>query len=77
MAGITRASDLALLVADHEEFRFLHPKELGKLMRRRLLFDTRNFLDHDLWRASGFEVDVLGAGIDKTSEVKLVTLGAQ
>ena len=57
-----RDSDLALIIAGHEEFKFLHPQELGKLMRRRVVVDTRNCLDHGLWRAGGFAVYVLGAG---------------
>lgn len=57
-----RDSDCALIVADHEEFKYLHPKELGKLMRRRTVFDTRHCLDHSLWKTHGFTVHILGVG---------------
>jgi UDP-N-acetyl-D-mannosaminuronic acid dehydrogenase len=63
-------ADCALVVADHAEFRYLHPGELGRLMGRRLLFDTRNCLDHALWRAAGFEAHVLGAGREKSDEAQ-------
>lgn len=57
-----RDSDCALIVSDHEEFKYLHPQELGKLMRRRTVFDTRHCLDYNLWTAHGFTVHVLGTG---------------
>lgn len=55
-------SDCILLLADHDEFKFLYPEELGKLMRTRIVFDTRNALDHDLWGSCGFAVHRLGVG---------------
>lgn len=57
-----RDSDLVLIVTDHEEFKYLHPLELGKIMRNRILVDTRNCLNHQLWIDSGFNVYVLGVG---------------
>lgn len=55
-------SDLVLVVTDHKEFKYLYPLELGKIMRHRILFDTRNCLNHNLWRESEFDVYVLGRG---------------
>lgn len=55
-------SDCVLLLADHDEFRFLYPQELGKLMRNHILYDTRNALDHELWKKCGFKVYRLGVG---------------
>lgn len=55
-------SNLVLVVTDHEEFKYLYPLELGKIMRHRILFDTRNCLNHNLWKESGFDVYVLGTG---------------
>lgn len=55
-------ADCVVLLADHDEFKFLHPMELGKLMRRRVMLDTRNVLNEDLWRQGGFEVHRLGCG---------------
>jgi UDP-N-acetyl-D-mannosaminuronic acid dehydrogenase len=56
-------ADLILIVADHADFRFLAPEELGKRMRNKSLLDTRNYLDLDRYRAAGFAVHVLGSGI--------------
>jgi len=55
-------SDCALLLADHDEFRFLYPKELAGLMRTRQVYDTRNCLDKNLWESSGFKYYLLGQG---------------
>ncbi len=56
-------ADLALLLADHDEFKFLYPRELGKLMRTRQVLDTRHCLDARLWSEHGFKYCLLGAGM--------------
>jgi UDP-N-acetyl-D-mannosaminuronic acid dehydrogenase len=56
------SADLLLLVTDHNDFRFLAAKEIGKRMRNRILFDTRNFLDTESYRKAGFQVHILGSG---------------
>jgi len=55
-------SDCAVVLADHDEFRFLYPKELAGLMRTRIVYDTRNCLDRKLWELNGFQYYLLGAG---------------
>lgn len=57
-----QGADCLVLLADHDEFKFLHPQEVGKLMRRRIVLDTRNVLSADLWRQGGFTVHRLGVG---------------
>ena len=32
-------------MADHDEFKYLDPDKLGKLMRTKQVLDTRNILD--------------------------------
>ncbi len=53
-------SDCALLLADHDEFRYLYPKELGKIMRRHVIVDTRACLERALWEEHGFSYHLLG-----------------
>lgn len=53
-------SDCAVVLADHDEFRFLYPKELAALMRTRQIFDTRNCLDRGLWETNSFKTYLLG-----------------
>ncbi len=58
-------SDCALLLADHDEFRYLYPRELGKIMRTRLVVDTRGCLEPSLWEENGFAFHLLGSGIGR------------
>lgn len=55
-------ADAAVLLTDHDEFKYINPRQVAKLMRKRILFDTRNFLDHDDWASAGFHIAVLGRG---------------
>jgi UDP-N-acetyl-D-mannosaminuronic acid dehydrogenase len=55
-------ADMILVVADHADFKFLAPEELGRRMRTRILFDTRNFLDAKRFGDAGFAVHTLGSG---------------
>lgn len=59
-------ADCLLLLADHDEFKFLHPLEIGKLMRRPVVFDTRNMINAQLWRENGFEVYCLGRAVESS-----------
>jgi len=61
-------ADLLLIVTDHADFRFLATVELGKRMRNKILFDTRNFLDTKHYLDAGFEVHTLGSGL---AEIKI------
>ena len=63
-----RGADMALILADHEEFRYLAPEELGLLMRTRNVLDTKNCLKQCKWAAAGFEVELLGAAGDAKRE---------
>ena len=60
-------ADCILFLADHDEFKFLYPHELGKLMRRKIVFDTRNILNDELWKKCGFNVYNLGVGKKETT----------
>ena len=55
-------SDCIVVITDHDIFKFLDPKEIGRLMRNRCVFDARNILDHEKWGEAGFKVKVLGNG---------------
>lgn len=55
-----RDSDVLVLVTDHRVFRQIDPSALTPLIRRRVLIDTRHFLDHEQWMAAGFAVRTLG-----------------
>jgi len=57
-----RGSDCLVLITDHSSFKEIDPEVLSPLMRNRNLVDTRNILEHDRWRQTGFRVRVLGDG---------------
>lgn len=58
-----QGADCAVIMADHEEFMYLDPVELGKLMRTKQIIDTRNILNLEKWRGMGFRVRILGRGV--------------
>lgn len=51
-------SDCLVLITDHAQFKEINPAELK--MRTKNLFDSRNFLDAEMWKKTGFNVNVLG-----------------
>jgi UDP-N-acetyl-D-mannosaminuronic acid dehydrogenase len=55
-------ADCLLIATDHNDYKYLNPKQVARLVRKPLLFDTRNCLEHADWRESGFQVKVLGSG---------------
>lgn len=57
-----RGADCAVAMADHDQYRYLDPNTLGKLMRNRQVLDTRRVLNAAVWRSAGFRVKVLGSG---------------
>jgi len=57
-----QGADCLLVLTDHDEYRHLNPAQAIRLMRGRIVYDTRNVLDHGQWRAAGFSVRVLGGG---------------
>lgn len=57
-----RGADCAVVMADHDQYRYLDPNSLGRLMRNRQVLDTRRVLNATAWRNAGFRVKVLGSG---------------
>ena len=58
-------SDCLIFLTDHDEFRNFGKsdiEEISKLMRNKIVIDTRNILKHELWKEFGFDVKLLGDG---------------
>ncbi|HOV61312.1 MAG TPA: nucleotide sugar dehydrogenase [Candidatus Hydrogenedentes bacterium] len=55
-----RDSDLIILTTPHDVFHDIDPARVAPLTRRRALIDTHDFLDHERWRAAGFDVMLRG-----------------
>ncbi|WFN35018.1 nucleotide sugar dehydrogenase [Methanogenium sp. S4BF] len=62
----TKDSDCIVLVTDHDLFRDIDPSSLQ--MRNKNLYDTRNILDTDTWKAAGFTCKILGDGSENVSD---------
>jgi UDP-N-acetyl-D-mannosaminuronic acid dehydrogenase len=59
---VLQNASLIVLLTDHQEYRSLVPREVAGRMRNKLVYDTRNALDHKEWKAAGFVVHLLGKG---------------
>ncbi len=57
-----RGADLVLVLTEWPEFAALDPAVLGGVVARRRVLDGRNVLDHERWRAAGWQVRGVGRG---------------
>jgi UDP-N-acetyl-D-mannosaminuronic acid dehydrogenase len=55
-------SDCIVLTTDHPEFKEISPAKIFELMRSKNVVDTRNILDAERWKGTGFKVKVMGDG---------------
>lgn len=53
-------SDCLILVTDHLVFKAIDPLKIT--MKTKIIYDSRNLLDHKKWRDAGYFVKVLGNG---------------
>lgn len=59
----TQGSDLIIIETDHTYYRSLDAEHLAKLMRNKIVIDTKNILNISEFRANGFEIHTLGGNI--------------
>jgi len=55
-------SDCVVLAVNHSEFNSIDPSEIAKLVKTKIIIDTRNALDCKSWEDSGFKYVLLGQG---------------
>ena len=60
LAAAAEDASALVLLTDHDAFRSIVPDEIGRRMRSRIIFDCRNFIDPETWRAAAFQVHALG-----------------
>ncbi|MBY0063678.1 MULTISPECIES: nucleotide sugar dehydrogenase [Priestia] len=53
-------ADVLLILTDHNEFKELLPSAVENHMRTKVIFDTKNCIQRDQWKAAGFDVVLLG-----------------
>jgi len=59
---VVKNADCILLCVNHNKYKKINPKIISKLVRNKLIIDTKNFIDKKLWKDAGFDVKVLGNG---------------
>lgn len=52
---------MILILTDRDEFRYIDPAGVSKLMRNRIISDTGNSIDIDMWQKAGYKTYLLGA----------------
>ncbi|MEW5822581.1 MAG: nucleotide sugar dehydrogenase [Cyanobacteriota bacterium] len=57
-----KETDCILMAVDHAEFKYIDPKQISKLVRNKIIIDTRNALDEHSWEENGFKYVLLGRG---------------
>jgi len=61
-------SNCIIVLTDHDDFKNLGIKRIegiGNLMESKNVVDTRNCLDHNIWKSTGFRVRVLGKTMEE------------
>jgi len=57
-----RDSDVILFLVNHEKFKTCDPQKLGKIMRHKIVLDTKNGIDREAFEKAGFHTFLLGSG---------------
>lgn len=52
--------DLLILMTPWEEFRHFYPNRVGNLMRKKVIIDSKNFLDYKMFQKNGFKYIGIG-----------------
>ncbi len=60
-------SDLIVILSDHNEFKYLCPVEISRLMRHCNVFDTKNCINAAKWEEEYFTVTMLGRSSRKAA----------
>jgi UDP-N-acetyl-D-mannosaminuronic acid dehydrogenase len=55
----TKNSDCLILITNHDFYKEISSSEI-KNMRNKNIFDTRNYLNKDIWDKAGFNIKILG-----------------
>jgi len=61
LESIFNDASLIVLLTDHTGYFSIEPEKISQVVKDKIVFDTRNYLNHKLWKSSGFEVHVIGS----------------
>ena len=65
-----RGSELAVVLTAHDEYKFLDPEAVARLMSRRVVLDTHNVRKAERWVPAGFDLKTLGVGSADAAAVR-------
>ena len=57
-----RDSDVILFLVNHDKFKSCEPEKLGKIMRNKIVLDTKNGIEREAFEKAGFRTYLLGSG---------------
>jgi len=57
-----RDSDMILFLVNHDRFKTCDPEKIGRIMRSKIILDTKNGINLDSFRKAGFATYLLGNG---------------
>ncbi len=58
-------ADIIVILADHDEYKNFDEetiKNISSKVKNKIIFDTKNIINKDLWKKEGFKVYILGDG---------------
>ena len=55
-------ADCLVILTAHDEFKKLDPEKVQNWMRNKIVLDTHNILQSDIWANKGFSIITLGKG---------------
>jgi len=53
-------ADCIAVCVDHEEYKNINPKNIANLVRNKIIIDTKNCMNRNLWESYGFNFVLLG-----------------
>jgi UDP-N-acetyl-D-mannosaminuronic acid dehydrogenase len=53
-------ADCIVVCVDHEEYKNINPKNIANLVRNKIIIDTKNCMNRNLWESYGFNFVLLG-----------------
>ncbi len=62
LEGAAEDADIVVLGVGHDVFRKISPRDISRIVARKVIFDLRNFIDINEFEKAGFDVRILGNG---------------
>jgi UDP-N-acetyl-D-mannosaminuronic acid dehydrogenase len=57
-----KGASIIVILVDHDEYNSLSPVALSKIVKNKIIYDTRCIIDVERWQQAGFDVHMIGNG---------------